>query len=151
MVKYKHFFPKIQSQPITGHTGDNPSTLIHQNRQHGKRINDLIEGKWRLQWKSNQVMASELKQARWFLRNPPSVQVGKIKRSSVSKNKYLAVINFKSPILPTRFGSEDIFLFPPLLDIRFDLAQTVTTREALVSTLAQTIQLFFTQFTYQLI
>ena len=39
--------------------------------------------------------------------------------------------------LLARFGSEDIFLFPPFLYIRFDLAQPVTTREALVATLAR--------------
>ncbi|RDX89166.1 hypothetical protein CR513_29137, partial [Mucuna pruriens] len=62
---------------ITRHAGNNPSSFVHQNRQHGKRINDLIKGQRRLQWKSNQ-------------------------RRSMSKHKHLTVIDFKSSILPIR-------------------------------------------------
>jgi len=36
----------------------------------------------------------------------------------------------------TWFSSEDIFLFPPFLDLQFDLVQMITLRKALVSALA---------------
>ena len=42
--------------------------------------------------------------------------------------------------LLARFGSEDIFLFPPFLDLRFDLAETITPREALVAALARHVR-----------